>query len=373
MPDGGMDAFVEDPDAFVPIGLDAPFPDAWEPDAFAPPDAWAPDAFVPIGIDAPFPDAFTPPPDAYVLPDAYRAPDAHVVPDAHVPPDAFVAPDAFTPAARENCLRFGDEDGNALADCADPACSSLAVCNVAGCAPAGGVPAVPTVSFSPPIHWYRADRGLITGSGQVCGWLDLVGREDFLGTLGSSPAPGTLGGQPALDFVADSEVATRDIGIACNGGYTVVLVSQRISAGGMASTVLTAFAPDSLTYFLQMTQNGAAPAGYGLRVQDGRYSVGTEATMSPTFEVIMAPGLRGVPISTSVTYRRNGFVIPLSLTAGPDTGGTCSFVGLPRTSLGHALTSFRVAEVMVFAGTPSASDLTLIEAYLGIRYGIPLP
>jgi hypothetical protein len=65
------DAFVEPVDAYVPPGIDAFAPDAYEP----PPDAFSPplDAYTP-----PSPDAFSPPADAYTPP----SPDAFVEDDA---------------------------------------------------------------------------------------------------------------------------------------------------------------------------------------------------------------------------------------------------------------------------------------------------
>lgn len=345
--DGGMDAFVELPDAFVPPGTDAPFPDAWAPDAFVMPDAWAPDAFVPIGLDAPFPDAFSPP-------------------DAHVATDASMSPDAGLPRA-EDCTSLGDEDRNGRADCADATCAGTAICSYAGCGPLPPEPAPPIVDIPMPRHWYRGDRRIVSSSMLACAWPDRIGTSHFLADVGAPPAaPAAL----AIELNADASMsAPDDLGIRPVGGYTVFLATQRPSTSGMTTTVLHARARASGQMVVQTRQGHPLPASYGLSVRDGTYAAGTEPATTPTIETLEVRAIgMGESISSRMSYRRNRSPIALSLSGGSDAAGG-EVDGEIEVLLGGAgVGAVLVLEILVYEGALSTVDRDRVEAYLHARY-----
>lgn len=345
--DGGMDAFVEPPDAFVPVGTDAPFPDAWAPDAFVMPDAWAPDAFVPLGLDAPFPDAFT-------------------APDAHVAPDAYAAPDASVPRA-EDCTSLGDEDADGSADCADAECSTTAICFYAGCGPLPPEPDPPLEDIPRPRHWYRGDRRIVSSAMLACAWPDRIGTSHFLADLGAPPAaPAAL----AIEVNADASMsAPDDLGIRRGGGYTIFLATQRPGTSGMTTTVLHARERVSGRMIIQTRQGHALPASFGVSVREGNYAAGTEPTTTPTIETLeVGPIGTGDSISSRVSYRRNRSPVSLGLTGGSDMAGGGAAGDVEVLLGGAGVGPILVFEILVYDGALSAVDRDRVEAYLHARY-----
>ncbi|MBX7192044.1 MAG: hypothetical protein K1X94_08300 [Sandaracinaceae bacterium] len=378
-----MGACVEDGPA-----LDAGSIDAGSSIDAPPPDAFAFDAYVPPGVDADLDahrvvcgdgrrepveecdDGNTMSGDGCdalcrsEVPDAYVAP----MPDAWAPDAAEPSPDAFVIASGEDCAYLGDEDSNGLSDCADPACASLDLCVLPGCAPLPSV-TPPLEPIPTPSHWFRGDHVIRSAALGVCAWIDMVGRAHFF-SMGAPPTHVIgLGGAVSIDADASLRAAS-DLGVTWRGNYTIFLVTQRAGTVGVSTDLLHIWAPVSSTDFFSNRQSSPLPAHYTIGVRTGVYAVGMEGTTARVIERIEARSLRrGASISANVTYDRNGTVIPLTLASGSDTPATDAFAGLPRTDLGGAsVGAVWVAEILVYAGTLGAADTSDVRNYLSARY-----
>jgi len=350
---GGLDAPTGDPDAFA------------APDVFVlpDPDAWAADAFVPVGADAPFPDAFVLP-DAFVAPDAFVVPDAFRAPDAFVQPDAFVAPDAFVSGGPEgSCTDAADGDTDGLIDCEDMDCSAHPDCAGVNCMvstimlnpEAAGLP----VATGGPVLWWRSDTNTATRPFGLCGWVDGIRALTLRPTSrGRAPLLVPLTGGGSAIGLAPGDALTAQDGSALSAIHarTIIVLARHVSGGFTHAFVTGATNRPGIVTGLR---HGASQYAYE--------SGGVIGLASGGFASSFAHEYLALPMNhdpTRAELRIDGSVRTLMdpMEAFLPYSPNRQWVGSPTSS-----GTLHVLEIIVYDRRLDATDRGMVEAYANSR------
>ena len=337
--DAGIDAFVSIDafmlDAYVPLGLDAPFPDVSMSDA-SEPDASEPDASEP---DASEPDAFA--------------------------PDAPVTPDAFAPAGPEGSCSDGvDGDADRAIDCEDADCSAHPDCAgmpcVVGTARLDPEAAALPTSPSGPVVWWRDDANLVTRAYGVCGWGDGI-RGLVLRPSSRSRAPlltPVSGGSAVVMAPGDLLTVADGMALPPNHARTIVVIARHVS--------------DGFTYPFATAATDRPGGLTGLR-HDTSYAYDGSSRIGRA-EGGLASGFVGEVLSMPTNHDPGTAALYISGVARTLTDeGAAAIVHAPdRQAVGSRASTctVEIREILVYDRELSASERAMIDAYVASRLSV---
>lgn len=208
-----------------------------------------------------------------------------------------------------------------------------------------------------PLAWWRADHGIVLGTG-VAQWYDIInGRSALQVTTTKQPLVSTnaaLGGQAVLRF--DGVDDNLQCPFTLQQPYTVYSAAQvLVEASGC--TIYDGVASNTSGRL----QDKGSPDNTGM------FANGTTGAL--LFNVVV----------TSPHYLRvlwNGAAGAVSVDgganqAGDDTNNTApNGITIGSVAGGTAACNMDVAEIMIFPGALSAGDISTVNAYMKRRYGL---
>lgn len=238
----------------------------------------------------------------------------------------------------------------------------------------GAAPWTPARLGSSLALWLRADLGITLNGATVSAWADQSGRGTHFsqGTAANQPtfasADAGFGNKPSLVFdgTADYLATAAAAGAALPAGVTIVIACKRTASGAFAPMVSLGFhAP-----------NGGCPEFrcdgsnqyQGAMHDPGGTALANSTTAPGTFDVVT---LTYSVTSGAMLLRKNGSSIRTggTNTANSDRPADQWFLGA-RSGLGTGYAPMRMAECVVLASVPDLTSISLIERYMGSRYGI---
>lgn len=213
--------------------------------------------------------------------------------------------------------------------------------------------------------WLRADMGVTESGGAVSAWADQSGTGDtnknvVQGTAANKPtytaSHASYGNKPAIVFDLDDQLLSAAWAVALAQPLTLFL------AGHTTTRTTNHYMFDNRTDPSQCALYDST-AGSGVTIYAGAAIAAAVASTDPKITCCVFNGASSTILVNQKTAQATG-------NAGAN--------GLTGTSIGNyaAGGSFGnngpVAEVIVYSGALSASDIDRVMDYLGARYGITI-
>ncbi len=207
--------------------------------------------------------------------------------------------------------------------------------------------------------WLRADTGITATGVNITSWKNLANNSNnFTGTASPKLTANVLNFSPSVTFSGTNYFTSQTaIPAANNSNYTkfVVFLKQAAGSGNMMSGSVTAghaFYGAGATS-LRMFHNGALGTETN-PITDTRHYIGTARFSSGTTNgsYINVNGTQTAPFTTAVGYTTSRLQI------GAYVSGN-NFYG-------------NIAEAIIYPSALTPANISLVESYLGVKYGITL-
>lgn len=224
------------------------------------------------------------------------------------------------------------------------------------------------------LTWWKADEG-VTGATPVTAWADQSGGGNNLSTSsGPDLVASNINYNPSMNFDGSSEFLSHTGGILGTSTYNdmMVMIINRGNTNQASSVFRESLSGgDRFGSHLTWSDNNVY-YDYGTCCGSGRVS-GAWGTSNGIYHLwtLSASTSTSTPTGTRKAIHRDGQELTTNNNSDSGTGNGSTFY-LGSTNGSGSFHAGNVAEVIIWASNPSATELQRIHSYFGLKYGLTL-
>lgn len=225
---------------------------------------------------------------------------------------------------------------------------------------------VPTTNLA---SWFKADNGVSTSGSNVTQWLDMSPNADNASQTGSSAQPSlvtnAINGLPAVSFNGSSQFLQVAANTTNAFGSVTIFVVAKPTAAPTNATILDygKGATNDNIKLLQPTSTGLS-----LYVYSGSSSSSVTSSSAVTLNQAQLWEATATSSGTGTIFTNSKQGVQGSV-YGPDLSyPSQNFIGTNNAN--SAFFEGQIAEILIYQGIPTTSNIVAVQDYLMNRYGI---